>query len=145
MAFELVKDPGNTEVIEVTISSLTLSPGDMLELDAGATAWTVADASTQHWQKKVVVIEPATSSDTKVKGIVVTDHQTWKVETANNSASGHNGDRMLLTDLNTVNNTGSDDTSQEAIFIQENPIGSASDKRVVGNFKGGAGIDPDAA
>lgn len=145
MAFELVKDPGNTEVIEVTISSLTLSPGDMLELDAGATAWTVADASTQHWQKKVVVIEPATSSDTKVKGIVVTDHQTWKVETANNSASGHNGDRMLLTDLNTVNNTGSDDTSQEAIFIQENPIGSASDKRIIGNFKGGAGIDPDAA
>jgi len=145
MSFGIVKDPGETEVKEVTISSLTLSPGDMLELNAGATAWTVADASTQHWQKKVVCIEPATSSDTKVKAIVVTDHQSWAVESANNSASADNGDRMILTDKNTVNNTGTDNASQNAIFIQENPVGDATDKKIIGTFKGGAGIDPDAA
>ena len=143
--FNLVKDPDDTGFEEVTISSLTLAVGDMLELDAGATAWTVADASTQHWQKKVIVVEPATSSDTLVKVLPVSNRMTFKVDVANNSSSNHDGDRMLLTDKNTVNNSGTDSTAQEAVFIQDRPVGSASDKTVLGKFVAGTGVDPDAA
>ena len=145
MAFELVKDGGVTEMIEVTISSLTLAVGDMLELDVGATAWTEADASTEHWQKKLVVKEPTTTADTLVKGIVVTDLQTWKCESANASDTADNGDRMLLTDKNTVNNSGSDSGAEEAVFVQLAPSGATTDNRIIGKFVGGIGVNPAAA
>src|SRR3990167_7377416 len=126
MAFEIVRDPINSGAVELPISSLTLAVGDMIELDAGATTWTVADASTQHWQKKAVCIEAASSSASVVKAVPVNDYQLYKVESANNSAAADNGDRMILTDRNTVNNTGTDNTSQEAVFIQIAPIGAAA-------------------
>lgn len=145
--FKLVKDILNTPAEELPISSLTLAVGDCIELDAGAANWTVGDASSQHWQRKAVCIEAATSSATVVLAIPVNPHtQTYEVESANNSNSDHNGDRMLLTDKNTVNNTGADNTSQEACVTQVVPIGAVADKRILVKFSGSCdGIDPDAA
>ena len=143
--FELIKDAGTTESREVTVSSITAAVGDMLELDAGATAWTVADATTEFWQKKIVLIESITSSDTLAVGTIVTADQVWKVEVANNSNADHNGDRMILTDQNTVNNTGSDETDNNVVFIQEAPVGTNTDKRAIGRFIAGTGVDNEAA
>lgn len=143
--FQLLSDRGTENSIPLPISSLTLAAGDLLELDAGATTWTEATAATEHWQLKAVCMEPATSNDTEVLAMLVTDGQLWEVESANNSDSDHNGDRQLLTDKNTVNNTGSDNTSEEACFIQLGTLGAAADKRIKGLIIPGTGVNPDAS
>lgn len=143
--FKLAKPYDNVDEVEVTISSLTLAVGDLLELDVGAAAYTVADTATEHWQRKVVCSEAATSSETLVNGIVVNNEFLWEVESENNSSATHNGDRMLLTDKNTVNNAGTDNTSEEACVIQVGVVGVAADKRILVRFLNASGANPDAS
>lgn len=146
MAFRLVKDPMEPQVLAIPISSLTVTLGELLELDIGATTWTAGDASTEHWQRKAVAIEAATSSATEVKAVLVHDQQLWEADLANASSANHNGDRMLLVSGGlTVNNTGTDNTSEEACFIQFAPVGAAADATALGFFVGGSGVNPDAA
>jgi hypothetical protein len=121
---------GHADIEEWTISSLTLSAGDLLEMDVGATAATEADSSTLCYQRKGVCMEDATTSDTTVKVMVVDSEQEWEVESANNSSSSDNGDAMVLTDKNTVNNTGTNSTAKEAVVIQIKPVGAAADAKI---------------
>ena len=143
--FRLLDDPyvGHSSR-EVTISSLTLAVGDLLELDIGATAWTAADASTTHWQKKAVCVKSTTSSDTLVEVVLVLPGQVYAVESANASNVAHNGDRMILTDRNTVNNTGTDNTTKEAVFIQKGVDSGLNTTTIIGEIIAGSGINPDA-
>lgn len=144
--FHLLSSPVVENDIEITTSSNAVTFGDLMELDVGATAWTDADASTEHWQLKAVATETIASTVSVLKAtLVVSVGQHWACETANNSAAADNGDRMLLTDTNTVNNTGTDNTSEEACVIQLDPLGAATDLRIVGIVVPGLGINPDAA
>jgi len=143
--FQIVKDPNDTDVIEVTVSSVTAAVRDLLELDIAATAWTIADSATEHWQRKAIVQKAITSADTVASVILVNPWMLIEADSANNSDITHNGDRMLLTDQNTVNNTGTDNTSEEANFVQFGIAGAAADKRILGYFLGGTGVNPDAA
>lgn len=144
--FKLVKSPYASDYMEeLPISSLTLAVGDMIELDVGATTWTVANSSTEHWQKKAVVQEAATSSDTVVLAIPVLPGQVWEAEGANASAAADVGDRMLLTDQNTVNNSGTDSTAEEAVFVMRGYAGATTDNRLIGEVVYGTGVNPDAA
>jgi hypothetical protein len=145
VGFALVKSTTTDDVEEWTVSSLTLAIGDLLELDAGATAATESDSSTQHWQKMGVVTEAVTTSDTLVKVIRVNPWQTWEVQSNASSSATHNGDNMVLTDKNTVNNSGTNSTAQEAVVKQIGVTGSASDKRILVQFLSANGIDPDRA
>ena len=146
MGMRLRKDPTNTEAFYAPVSSLTLAVSSMIELDIGATAWTAANASTEHWQKKAVLIEAAASGDTEVKAVLVNDLQTWEVDLDNNSNSSHNGDRMLLSaTAGQVNNTGTDNTSEEACFVQIAEVGPVGDQTCLGKFVGGSGVNPDAS
>lgn len=140
-----LRDSSVEHDMELPVSSLTLAIGDMLELDVGATTWTEAAATTEHWQLKAVCTESTTTADTVVKARMVASGQLWEAESANNSAAADNGDRMLLTDKNTVNNTGTDNTSEEACFIQLGTLGVAADKRIFGLIVPGTGVNPDAA
>lgn len=133
------------EPVPVAISSISGSAGDMLALGAGSTTWAKAAATTEHWQRKAVAVEPYTTNDTEVLVIEVQPGQVWEAESANNSDAADNGDRMLLTDENTVNNTGTDNTSEEACFIQDGVLGAAADKRILGTIVYGTGVNPDAA
>jgi len=146
--FNLVQDILNTPNEEVTISSLTLAVGDCLELDVGATAWTEAAATSEHWQRKAIVTEATTTADTLVKVIPVNPYtQIWSVESANTANTDHNGDRMLLTDKNTVNNAGSDNTSEEACVTQVGVDGSGGKTtQILVKFSGNCnGINSDAS
>ena len=144
--FRLVKSNAEAnDVEEWTVSSLTLAVGDLLEMDLGASTATVADSSTEHWLRKGVCQEAATSSDTLVTVVLVNPDQVWEVESANNSNATHNGDRMLLTDKNTVNNTGTDDASQEACVVQTAAVGVNTNKDILVKFFDSTGINPDAS
>lgn len=142
--FKLAKPNDDADVEIATISSLTLAVGDLLELDVGATAWTEADSSTEHWMRKAVCVGTATSSDTEVDVMPVNPDMLFEVESANNSSSDHNGDRMVLTDKNTVNNSGTDSDTAQAVVIQVAPVGAAADKRILVRFFDSTGVDPDA-
>ena len=145
MAFRLIKDPMDTQAEEFPISSQTVSVGEVLELDIGAANWTTGDASTTHWQRKAVAMEAATSSATVVKAILVNNYQLWEVDTANDGAAADNGDRMLLGSGGlTVNNTGTDNTTKEACFVQKAPVGDSGDNTIIGWIIAGTGVNPDA-
>ena len=142
--FTLVTEKGAEDAIPLAISSLTLAVGDMLMLNVGATTWVAATSSTAHWQRKAVTIQAATSAMTEVLCQEVFPGQMWVAEVANTADTAHNGDRMVLTDSNTVNNTGTDSAAKEAVFIQSVPVGALSDKRVMGRIVWGSGVNPDA-
>lgn len=142
--FTLVSDTSVEEHIALPISSNAVTIGDMLALGVGATTWSDAAATTEHWQLKAVAMETVAATATEVKCQLVKPGQLWIMETANNSSSLHNGDRMILTDTNTVNNTGTDDASEEACVIQLAPVGAVAEKRILGIIVNGIGINPDA-
>jgi len=143
--FSPLRSESTEQDLELPVSSLTLAIGDMLELDIGAANWTVADASTEHWQLKAVCSESTTTADTVVKARLVSPGQLWEAESVSDSSASDNGDRMLLTDQNTVNNTGTDNTSEEACFVQLGTIGAVGDSRIFGLIVPGTGVNPDAA
>lgn len=144
MAFELVSDPMEPQVEYLPISSVTLSVGELMELDAGSTTWTIGDASTINWQRKAVAIEAATTSATEVKAMLVHPFQLWKVGTTANSADSGDGDNFIVASGGlTVTNTAS--TAQEACFQQVQKVGAAALKKIIGRFNGSTGLDPDVS
>lgn len=142
--FTLQTDRGVEDGIPLPISSIAVTVGDMLMLTVGATTWVAGTSSTTHWERKAVAMETVTSAATEVKCQEIFPGQMWIVELANNSDAAHNGDRMVLTDTNTVNNTGTDSAAKEAVFIQYSPLGTNTDKRAIGRFVAGNGVNPDA-
>lgn len=146
MAFELNKDPMNIQAEAIEISSITVVVGDLLEVSSGAAeSWTLCTSTSEWWTEKAVAIEAATTSDSEVKAILVHPLQLWNVELANNSNTSHNNQRMILTDANTVNNTGSNSTTNAAIFRQHSAVGVVGDQRATGYFMTGSGIDEPSA
>lgn len=143
MAFRLLKDPMDTEAEFHDVSSLAVVVGDLLVQAVGATTWTAASSTSNHFLPKMVATETVTSSATEVKGILVNLYQLWDADYNAASSDSHDGDRMILTDENTVNNTGSDSNSQAAVWRQKKRIGPTADNRASGYFLGGQGVDPD--
>ncbi len=106
---------------------------------AGTATAVVATSAAIAYDVLGVAIEAAVSgTDTLVKVMVVEPGfgQKWEVESASNSSTSDNGDAMVLTDKNTVNNTGTNSTAKEAVFVQETVAGATGDKRIIGHFAG---------
>jgi hypothetical protein len=143
--FKIKRDPSDKGSKKVPISSQTVLIGDLLELTAGATTWAVCTSSSNFFTRKAIAQEAASSSDTEVLVKELDGNEDVEVESANSSDSTHNGDRMALTDKNTVNNSGSDVTGQAVAFVQDGTIGATTDNRIVGRVLVGNGVDPDAA
>jgi len=125
------------------ISSITVVKNDLLELVSGATTWALCTSSSNHFTKKAIALQAATTADTSVECVMATLHDVYKAETANNSAAADNGDMMVLTDANTVNNTGTNSTAQVGVVVQLAPVGAAASKEILCQFVGLTGIDPD--
>lgn len=143
--FEIVKDPADKGFSLLPISSITVASGDLLMLAVGATTWSLATSAAEHWQRKAIAQEAATTAATEVKAIELDGNELVMAGSANNSNAAHNGDRMLLTDEDQVNNTGTDSTAEEACFLQTGVVGAAADKKILGRVLVGSGVNPDAA
>lgn len=141
--FSVIADYDESCVKELPVSSLTAAIGDLLELTAGSTTWAACTSSSNFFTRKAVSMQPTTSASV-ILAYELDGTEKVQAESANNSDSAHNGDRMLLTDSNTVNNAGSDNTSQNVCFVQEGTVGINTDKTLVGRVIVGLGVDPDA-
>lgn len=143
--FKVLRNIVESNTKSVPISSQTVLVGDLLERTAGSATWQVCTSSTDYFTRKAVALAAASSSDTEVLVYELDGTEDVEVESANSSSASHNGDRMALTDKNTVNNSGSDATGQAVAFVQDGVIGAATDLRIVGRVLVGNGVDPDAS
>ena len=125
------------------ISSLTLAVGDLLERTAGATTWVLTTSTSNFFTRKAIVMAAATTAATVVLAYELDGTEKVEAQVTNTAVATDDGDRMTLTDENTVNNTHSDVTGQAASFIQDG-IGSTTTS-IIGRVLVGNGIDPDAA
>lgn len=144
--FRVIKDLNDARLEKLPVSSQTLSVGDLIELTAGSANWAATTSSTNHFTPKAIAMEAVTSSATQVLAYLLDGDEFVAVESANTANTSHNGDRMALTDKNTVNNSGSDATGQAVAFVQTGTSGAAgSTTEIVGHVLVGNGVDPDAA
>ena len=145
MAFRLVKDPTDTQAELLALSSVATVSGSLLERTAGATTWVLCTATSDHFTRKAVAIELVASGTAEVKAILVNDLQLWEADATNSSDAADDGDRMILTDSVTVNNTGTDVSGQKPAFVQDGFSGLAADNTIIGRIITGTGIDPDSS
>lgn len=117
-----------------TISSITVAVGDLLAFDRANNVVILATSSSSAEDLAGVAVEAATSSDTSVLAQRISADDEYIVDTTNNSTTASNYERMVLTDENAVNNTGTDSTSDAAVFMQLAPVGAAADKKIRGRF-----------
>ena len=134
--FNLRKDPNVTQYKKVRVASQAYTIGDAVMLDRTSDAIDVVPATSSSTTLNIygVAMETVTSSATSLLIALLTPEQEWSVQSANNSNTGHNYQRMLLTDANTVNNTGTDNTTKEAVFMQIGIIGAVADTHILGKF-----------
>jgi hypothetical protein len=125
---------GDRGSIRYTISSLALAIGDLVDFSRTAGTVVKATASSTIESLAGVVQETTTSSDTSVLVQKIEEGDEYIINTTNNSNATHNYQRMLLTDENEMNNTGTDDTTDAAIFMQLSPVGATADKKIRGKF-----------
>ena len=129
--FRLVQDSSEASGVEQwRHATLALQPGDLLEIDMGATAATVGDSSTVAASRKGVVANAVSTGLSNVT--IVNPSQVWEVDSANNSDRAHNEDLMVLSGTSTVNNSGTN--SQAGIVVQVAPVGAAADKKILVRF-----------
>lgn len=140
--FKVIKDKNDAEFKELPVSSQTLAVGDLIELTAGSTTWAACTATTDFFTRKAIAMEAVTSAATTVLAYELDGKETVSVEANATANTAHNGDRMTLTDKNTVANTGSDVTGQAVSFVQDGIDGTTS---IVGRVLVGNGVDPDAS
>lgn len=126
---------GNDEgTIRLTVSSLALAVGDLVDFDRSNEKVVKATSSSTAESLAGVVLEATTTDSTSVLLQKINGNDEYIVDVTNNSAATDNYQRMLLTDENEVNNTHSDDTTDNAIFMQIAPVGAAASKKIRGRF-----------
>jgi len=143
--FKLRKYDDERGFSPLPISSITVVKDDLLELKVGATVWTLVTSTSDHFTRKAIAMDNATTSDTEINAYELEGDELVEVQSANASNVAHNGDRMIATDENTINNTGTDAAGQKVVFLQTGVIGASSDNRIQGRVLVGSGVDPDAA
>lgn len=119
---------GDAGFEEGVISSLALAVGDLLAIDRTNEVLIKATSSTSAEDIEGVVVAATTTANTTVLYQKIEDNDEFIVNMTNNTSASHNYHRMVLTDENEVNNTGTDSTSDAAVVMQIAPVGAASAK-----------------
>lgn len=140
---KIISDPVDKGMMKLPTSALTASVGDVLELTAGSTTWAKVTATSNYFSRKAIVMEAATAASS-ILCVELTGNELVQAESVNASNVAHNGQRMVFTDENTVNNTGSDSTTQVAGFIQYGTVGATTENQIFGRVIVGPSVDPDA-
>ncbi len=143
VGFKVISTPtGTVELKKYPISSQTVLVGDLFELVGGATGWTACTATSAYFNRKVIAYEAASTSATEFLGYEVVGDETVEGQCTNTANSTHNGDLMVLTDKNTINNTGTTSSTEYACFIQEKP--GSTTTSLIGRILVGNSVNPDA-
>lgn len=129
--FSLVMDPNPTVFRVFPISSQAYQVGDLVAFSRSTGVVVPATSTTIGAALVGVVMSAQVSSDIAVLVALVTDNQTWQADNTNATNVAHDGQRMVLTDKGTVNNTGTDSTASAAVWTQ---TGVVTATRSAGQF-----------
>ena len=134
--FKLIKEDTDPIYKKVRVASQAYTIGDLVMLDRTSDSVDVVPATSSTTTTGVygVAMETVASTATELLICLVTPGQVWETDSVNNSNASHNYQRMLLNDKDSVNNTGTDNTTDEAVFMQTGVVGAAASKKVVGNI-----------
>lgn len=80
-----------------------------------------------------IVTKAVSTTDTSAEVANIDYSATYKVESAATANSAHNYMKMTLTDKNTVNNTGTDDVTNPAVY-QVGYVGATTDNELLVKF-----------
>jgi hypothetical protein len=142
VGFKVISSMKESSFDKLPISTLALAVGDLIEQEAGIATWTKCDATSNHWTRKAIVMEAVTTAATSVLAYELDGAEKVEAQCANTASAADIGDRMILTDENTVNNSHSDVTGGYPAFIMDK-IGSTTTS-IIGRVMVGSGVDPDA-
>ena len=117
-----------------TIASLALAVGDLVTYDRSAAKVIKATSSATPESIAGVVVTATTTSDTEVLLQQHSEFDEYVVDSNSNSDSAHNYQRLSLTDENTVNNGGSDQTDDTGVVTQVGTVGAVGDKKIIVEF-----------
>lgn len=133
IGFRLIADPGVTEFRACRIASQAYTIGDAVHQDRTSNAVDVVPATASSTTVNIygVAMETVLSSATSLLVCLVNDRQRWSADANAATNTNHNYQRQILTDKATVNNTGTDDTTVNAVFEQ---LGTVTSTRIVGRF-----------
>lgn len=138
IGFKLLTDPHVTEYRVMPIASQAYTIGDSVAYSRSAATVTPCTASTTVNDLFAVAMETVTSAATQMLCAIITPEQKWVADVTNATNVAHNFQRMILTDARTVNNTGTDSTTNAAVFTQTGVVDSTG-KRIAGTFNKIAG------
>jgi len=138
--FRIIRDSKDKGAEMIPVSSQTVAVGDLLDLAVGATTWTVCTSSSVSYTRKAIAVGTATSSDSEVLAIRLDGEEDVQAQSAGASLAADNGDRMALTDKNTVNNSGTDVTTTTVGFVQRGIVGATGDNQIWGHVLVGNGV-----
>ena len=142
VGFKVLSTPTDTvELRRYPISSQTVLVGDLFEQTAGTATWAACTSSSTHFTRKVIAYEAATSAATSFLGYEVRGNEIIEGQCTETASANDNGDLMVLTDKNTINNTHTTSTTEKPVFIQEK-VGSTTTS-LIGRILVGNGVDPD--
>lgn len=139
--FILKEESSMTRNKKVRIASQAYTIGDAVMLDRTSDAVDVVPATSSTTTANIygVAMETVTSSATEVLITLIERGQVWESDATNTSSTNHNYQRMVLgANAHTVNNTGTDNAG--GIFLQTGYTGTASAKKILGEFIIGADI-----
>lgn len=108
------------------VASQAYTIGDAVVWDTTSDAVDVAPATSTSVVQDLcgVAMETVTSSATSLLVLMINPSQVWECEVANTVSANHNGQKMVLTDANTVNNTGTTSVADEAVVRQVGVAGT---------------------
>ena len=116
--FRLVENLNDVEYRKFTVASQAYVIGDAVMRSTTAGTVVPATSSTSGDTLVGVAMETVASSATELLVAVIEPSQVWECEVANTINAAHNYQKMVLTDANTVNNTGTDSVADGAIVMQ---------------------------
>jgi len=122
--FRLVSNLNDVEYNKFTVASQAYTIGDAVMRSTTAGTVIPATSSTSGDTLIGVAMETVASTATSLLVALIEPSQVWECEVANTVNSSHNLQKMVLTDANTVNNTGTDSVADAAICLQTGVSGS---------------------
>lgn len=140
LGFSLQVDPVATVYRRYTIASQAYTIGDMVDLSRTAATVTPSTSSSTTVSIVGVAMETVASTATSLLIALVNKAQLWTADATNTANATHNGQRMVLTDKSTINNTGTDSTTNSGVFEQVGTVTAVSTKRIVGRILAAANI-----
>lgn len=92
--------------------------GDLMEASRTTGGVIPATATSKTTNVVAVAVETVDNTVTTILSTLLSPDQIWECAVTNTANVAHNGQRMVLTDKATVNNTGTDDASVNAVVTQ---------------------------